>query len=74
MLLTFIILLFCSVQGNACVVQSVAPSVRALVSHCPLHVDYYLTEFAILATYYSSLENVCIEACDRCFFSTTQIL
>ena len=36
-------------QGNDCVVQSVAPSVRVLVSHCQLHVDYYLTEFVIIA-------------------------
>ena len=33
--------------GNACVVQSVIPSVRVLVSHFLVHVDYYLTELAI---------------------------
>ena len=36
-------------QGNAFVVQSVALSVTVVVSHCPLCVDYYLTEFAIIA-------------------------
>ena len=53
--LTFVILSFCLVQGNACVVQSVAPSVRVLASPCLLHVDYHLTEFTMLL---SSLENV----------------
>ena len=53
-------LLFCSVQANACVVQSVAWSVSLLVSHCPLHVDYYIIQQS-LQYYYSSLGNISIE-------------
>ena len=47
--LTFI-MLFNSVQEHKAMLvqQSVAPSVRRLVSHCLLHVDYLLPDLAIL--------------------------
>ena len=52
------ILSFCLVQGNACVVLSVAPSVRVLALPCSLHVDYYLTELAILLSSLGNVSNV----------------
>ena len=42
-------LLFCSLQGNACVEQSVTPSVYYFtILHTILHEDNYLMELAIL--------------------------
>ena len=52
-------LLFCSVQARQYLCNTVCGSISKgviIVSHCPLHVDYYLKEFAIIA-----ITNACIE-------------
>ena len=69
-----IMLLFWSVQARQCLCSTVYGSIVRvlvlLVSHSPLHVDYYIKEFAIIASYNSSLGNTCIEACYRCFVAS----
>ena len=56
--------MFCSVQGNACVIQSVVPSLRLLVSHLFI-ADCCLKELCNTIIKFKRMFS--IEACYRCF-------